>query len=66
MPLTEGVLERSRPRPSPRPSPKPSPYNNRNNNTGGRGGNNSFGSALMGFVLGPIIFFSAFACVWYN
>ena len=64
VPLTEGVLQRSRPRPSPRPSPKPSPYNNRNNNKGS--GGSSFGSALMGFVLGPILFISAFPCIWYN
>ena len=31
-----------------------------------RGGNNSSGSALIGFILGPILFISAFPCIWYN
>ena len=27
---------------------------------------NSIGGAMFGFILGPILFFSAFACIWFN
>lgn len=49
-------------RPSPRPNTNPSNNRNRRNNSGG----SSSGSTFLGFILGPILFISAFPCIWYN